>query len=139
MLNNNRLIYKHQWVSFFYTEEEILNTLEQYEIEDEELVFEDWKVAKMEFKQRKFSIPYIVRSISMAMVPTICILLLFLFQETRKNPIFLSSVILYILYLIPYILISHQLRYQRPLFLLQIIFVYLIIIFIIEKLMYKKA
>ncbi len=136
-LNQNRLFHKNEWTVLCYSENDILNIIEQSKIEDKELVFKDWEMARLKYIQRKYSIPNIVRGLFMAGVPSICIFLLLFFRKIRRNPLFFVTVTMYILYLIPYVLISHQIRYQRPLFLLQVVLVYLFTITLYEKIKVK--
>lgn len=125
-LNDKRLTYGGQWISLFYDEIEMQQILNEIKIDDKNSVIQDWKKAKEKFEGKKHSIPNIVRSITMSLIPIICMILLAFNATVRRNPVFMLSVILYIIYLLPYVLISHQIRYQRPLFILQILFIFLI-------------
>jgi hypothetical protein len=133
-LTENKLIVRQDWTTGFYSDEKMLDYFNKLNIQEKEFILADWKTAKSKFEKHKYALPDIVRGAFMGIIPSVCVLALLLFRETRRNPLFLISVTLYLLYMVPYILISHQIRYQRPLFLLQVILVYLISIFIIQKL-----
>jgi len=132
-LIEGKLINEQSWISVFYKNEEFKRELDLIGIENKELVYNDWLKAKSAYHQKKFSLPNIVRSSFMSLIPLLCIIFLFFVKNIRNNLPFIVSVILYFIYLIPYILISHQIRYQRPLAILQIIFLYLFIVYIAER------
>jgi hypothetical protein len=131
-LTASKLIYEQGWICVFYSEDQFKTILNQIGIEEKELVYNDWLKAKSLYKQKKFSLPNLVRSSFMSVIPLFCIVFLFFIKQIRKSLLFIISNLLYFIYLIPYILISHQIRYQRPLAILQIIFLYLFIVFIFE-------
>jgi hypothetical protein len=127
-----KLINEQSWICVFYKNEELKRKLDLIGIENKELVYNDWLKAKSVYHQKKYSLPNMLRSSFMSVIPLLCILFLFFIKKIRNNPLFISSVLLYFIYLLPYILISHQIRYQRPLAILQIIFLYLFIVHIVE-------
>jgi hypothetical protein len=133
-LRDNKLVCGNEWICLFYDEFQMKQTLDKIKINNKELIFIDWKSAKLEYKRKKYSIPNITRSISMSLIPLICIVALFFVSIIRKNPVFIISVTLYLFYLLPYILISHQIRYQRSLFVLQVFFIYLLISILLNNL-----
>lgn len=122
------LIDEDDWISLFYSDSEMKLILSQLNLQENDQVYNDWKAAKLKFNQKKYSIPNIIRGVFMSIIPLILIIFLFLHSQYRRNPLLYLSAILYFIYLIPYILVSHQLRYQRPLFILQILIIYLFII-----------
>jgi hypothetical protein len=136
ILRKTKLIHENGWISVFYSEEQFKILLDQIGINEKEIIYSDWQKAKQTYQKKKYSLPNVIRSSFMSLIPLLCIIALILIKKTRKNPIIIYSIILYFLYLVPYILISHQLRYQRPLFILQVIFIYALIIFILDKTRY---
>jgi hypothetical protein len=134
-LIENKFIIAQDWTTGFYEDEKMREELNNLGLQDKENVFIDWKASKKTFYKNKFAIPDLTRGLFMGIIPTLCMILLLVFRETRKNAIVLTSIVLYIIYTVPYILISHQIRYQRPLFILQVILLYLVSIYIIHKFM----
>jgi hypothetical protein len=132
-LNKAKLIYDRGWISLFYSDKEMYKLLDQIEVQNKELIFKDWQAAKLKYHQLKYSYTNFVRSTFMSIIPMLCLIMLLFIKQIRKNVNFIVSVVLYFIYLIPYILVSHQIRYQRPLFILQVILIYLLIVFVLEK------
>ncbi len=133
ILENAKLIIENGWISVFYSEKQFKTLLNQLGIEEKENVYSDWWNAKQAYLKKKYSLPNFVRSTFMSLIPLLSIISLIVIKKTRKSRIILYSIVLYFVYLIPYILISHQIRYQRPLFILQVIFLFFLITFIVEK------
>ncbi len=131
-LSDNKLISGNEWICLFYSEGQIKEIFNRIGIIEKELIFSDWENARQVYYNKKYSPSNLVRSIFMSLIPLICIIALFFIPKIRKKPLYIILVTLYFVYLTPYILISHQIRYQRPLFLIQVVLVYLFIITIVE-------
>jgi hypothetical protein len=136
-LTAHNLVFENLWISLFMDEEAFKDTLDVLGMQDPVPIINDWEKAKKSVELGKLSIPNLIRSSFMSIVPFLCIVFALFIKELRRNPLYLASVILYFIYLLPYILISNQIRYQRPLFILQVIFVYMIFIVIFTGLMKK--
>ncbi len=126
LLTQNKLIIGQAWTTGFFNDERMSDILNTLHPDNKELIFEDWKMAKNDFYHHKYQLPDFVRGIFFGIIPTLCIAALIIFRRTRFQPLLLISSALYLVYLLPYILISHQIRYQRPLFILQVILVYML-------------
>jgi hypothetical protein len=135
LISENLISYiDYSWISLYMSDDEFLQTLEKLGIEEQQKIFADWKNATALLEKQTFRPDYLVRSIFMSIIPLLAFLFLFIYKKTRANPILIISMIVYLTYLVPYILISHQMRYQRPLFVLQIIVVYMVVYVILANL-----
>lgn len=121
------------WTCLYLDKLEMSELLKELTINDQTIIISDWEAAKSSYHTKNYSKPYIFRSLFITIIPLLCIFIILFIKQKRRNPLFFVTVIMYSFYLIPYILISHQMRYQRPLFILQIILIYLFISILIEK------
>jgi hypothetical protein len=75
---------------------------------------------------------YIARGLVIALLPVVIIIVL-LFTKYRFNMLFKIGVAFYLIYQLPYLLISHEIRYQYVLLTLQALFYILFAEFILDK------
>ncbi len=133
ILVENGLIIRNYWVCLDKSDEEILNTMTNLHVLNMSLVYNDWKSAKQKYYSEKNSIRTIIRGLIMGIISTLALLFLLINKKSRANLLIQSSVLFYFIYIIPYILFSHQLRYQRPLFSIQFILIYCLIYYFSSK------
>ena len=97
-------------------------------------LYNDWKRNRISFFHEKYSKRFIFTGLLMALFPFLSILFLLVFVRNKEKSFIFIISILYFVYLMPYILISHELRYQQPLYawqslLISVTVMYLITIF----------
>jgi hypothetical protein len=137
-LKENGFITGQDWTTGFISDSKMEENLNKIHLTDKELIFNDWKEAKKAFIKKKYAIPDFVRGVFFGIIPLICIVFLILNSETRRNNLLIFTIIIYLVYLLPYILISHQIRYQRPLFVLQVILVYVVLNILLKRFFQKS-
>jgi hypothetical protein len=79
-------------------------------------LYENWKYCKVEHNKAIYSKRHIVAGLIMGLLSLLSILFLLIFVRKKDKAFIYTISITYIIYLIPYILISHELRYQQPLY-----------------------
>jgi hypothetical protein len=126
VLEHNNYIQNGNWLTLELKPQTFQKKLDQLPLAGKTNIYEDWKVAKQAYIDSQKNVPYIIRNIFISGLATICILIL-LFTNLKKNLLIKSGMIIYIGFSIPYVLVSHFLRYQRPLFLIQAIFLALVL------------
>lgn len=136
-LSKSKLVVKETWTCLELTPDEFSQILGKLNIIDKKSIYNDWLSARKTFLHNRNSLQVILRSLVMGIVVTLSILFLF-FTSFRSNQLFIGSVVFYVVYLIPYILVSHQLRYHRPLFVVQVILIYFAIVFIFNRINAKR-
>ncbi len=130
ILEEQKFILYDSYLTLYFSTNEIKSKIDSLPIsakEKEELLV-DWQKAKTLLSQDKKAPTRLYHGFLKATLPTISIILLLIFQFTKrlnKPEFLLTAVTLYLIYFIPYVLISHEMRYQRPVLLLQVAFVYL--------------
>ena len=133
----SKLFVKETWTCLEITPEVFRQTLNNLNIIDKESVYNDWISARKSYLHSRNSFQVVVRSLIMGILVTFSIFFL-LFTPFRLNQLFIGSLVFYIVYLIPYILVSHQLRYHRPLFIIQLIIIYFMVLYIFDKIKFKS-
>ncbi len=136
MLNKSHCISKGTWVCLDMNKKEFNSILVNLKIKNKQEVYNDWAAAQNQYFTTKNSLHVIIRSLVMGLFVSASMILLFI-TKNRSNLLIISTIIFYITYLIPYILVSHQLRYHRPLFAAQLILIYIAVIYIYSKLFPK--
>ncbi len=132
VLEKQKFILDDSYLTLYYSDIEIQSKIASLPLakkEKEELLI-DWRKARILLLQDKKKPTRLYHGILKATLPTLAIILLlvFFFMKKFNKPEFLIvAVTLYLVYFIPYVLISHEIRYQRPVLLLQVAFVYLFI------------
>lgn len=130
---DQKLIRDNKWVNMDSRADIVENTLKAILPNNYSIVYDNWKTSKNMWLRAKYSIKYTVLGITIALIPMLCLLyLLIYFRKTERNLVYLLT-ILYITYVIPYILISHQIRYQEPLFGLQVLIISIAVTVFIKK------
>jgi hypothetical protein len=122
-LLDHKLIFDDRWNHFHLDREEFIVKFNELKLRDKGLLIQDWLKAKERYIRFKYSLPNILRGILIGLVPTLCIVALLSNRRLKINREAHYIIILYLIYLLPYILISHQIRYQRELFSLQILLI----------------
>jgi len=99
-----------------------------------EAVLRDWREKRRLIARKNDRRMGFVRSASIALVPFLCLLGGLVLRRGRRNLVFVGTAVLYVVYLIPYVLVSHYLRYQTPLIAWQTVFTFLIASLALDRL-----
>jgi hypothetical protein len=133
VLKKGNFVVKGNWACLNMEPNEFNSTMINLKIRDIQKVSQDWNEARNSYLKTKKSLLTIFRGLLMGIIATGSMIFL-LFTPNRSNQLILSVIIFYVIYLLPYILVSHQLRYHRPLFAAQLILIYCATITIYQKL-----
>ena len=83
-----------------------------WELDQPELAYEEWFKARERRTKRRRSLWTPIWSLSLTLLPSLALVLLWFGRELRKNPVYLNTAALYVFFLLPYVLVSHYERYQ---------------------------
>lgn len=121
------------WLCLKWPQKDVEAALQNLAIANPEAVLADWedKRAQMQKNMNKWNEK--VRGILMGIFPIACMALGLLFASVRRSFIFWGVVGAYILYLMPYIFISHFERYQLSALSLQTLAIFLPLAAAFEK------
>ncbi len=123
------------WFCLELDENVMTDSLKQLGVYNEELMT-DWKKAVKRFRYLPVKDFHqdsgIIKGLALSGLPFFSLLLLILLKDPNKR-IKLYFLIIYVSYTVPYILISNQLRYQKPLMVFQAFILYLLITSYINK------
>ena len=138
LLIESKLVTGDNWINLEMEKEECIRTISALSLNSKEEVFNDWYAASQNYFLKQKEPFQIFRGLLLALIPTLILFFLLFIKRYRENPIYYSIFVMYVIYLVPYILVSHQLRYQRPLMVLQIILIVMFADFLISKLRVSK-
>jgi hypothetical protein len=130
-LIKHKLIKDNYWVSLNYEPDKIMSEIKTIAPNDYEKIYQDWSYCKTKIFSR--SLVDILFSLFVSLIPILCLIYISI-RFIKQEFIFVAIVVfLYVVYLIPYILISHEIRYQQPLIGIQILLLSLILSLLFEK------
>ena len=133
LLEKHSLLKNGYWLVPELSESEIQDRLQQFSIGEQEQVVLSWSTAKQQLESYNSSIHTKARALLMSLFPFIALLIGLTFKSIRRSPVFLIAVAVYLVYLSPYVAVSHYMRYQYPLAALQIVFFLYLLKPFIEK------
>jgi hypothetical protein len=140
LLQQDGLVYVDEsfvtyWVSISLPQNEFENRIQRLPLGDSAGVLNDWLNQRAALEARKQSWMIVLKSLSLSIIPSICILVGLLISKIRNNPIFAISTLLYLTSLAPYVLASFYRRYQAPLIGLQSVFIFFIAGVVLETIL----
>lgn len=124
LLVENRFIHKSRWINLELSGTEIKTLLSQMDLEHPEEIYELWLLSKAALSASRNSFFNQIRGYTVSLLPVICILAVLLFSRSRSHPIFIITIVVYFVHLLPYIIVSHYMRYQLPLAAFQALFTF---------------
>jgi len=136
-LNKGKYIVKGTWTCLYLSPADFNSIMLSLNIKKKQEVYNDWAAARSQYINKKNSFYIIFRSLLMGLIVTASMIFL-LFTKYRSNLLIVSAIIFYVMYLLPYIMVSHQLRYHRPLFAVQLIVVYCVVLYFNQMLISIK-
>ena len=139
VLENESIIMRNRYLTINYDDDKFLSKIKSLPLKEETKsdLFSDWQKAKKQFHKDRFSPTWVFLGFTRATLPLLAMFVLIIFSiiKTFKHPVFLGILlILYISHFIPFALISHEVRYQQFVIILQIALVYLALQEIIKSL-----
>ena len=126
-LNDNMFILKERWVNLEHDKSVVLPKIQSMNLEEPEKIAKHWTAAQLELKQKRKSFFNQLRGYTVSLIPFLCILGILFFSRYRSHPVFAVTLIVYVVHLIPYVFISHYMRYQVPLVAFQAVFSFFIV------------
>jgi len=111
-LNDEVLVNERYWTSLHLSESQFLSLVSTLNLENEEMIVEDWYHKKASFVKEKNSLISIFKAVSISLIPSICLMIGLIVREIRNSTLFKLIWISYIVLLLPYVIVSHDIRYQ---------------------------
>ena len=131
-LSENFMIKDTNWVCINSNPTMIWKKISKLFPYKEHELYDNWKKCKVSYLHAKYSKRYLFTGLMMALFPLLSLIFLVVFARKIDRTFVYSISIIYFVYLIPYILISHEVRYQQPLYGLQSLLISIVFIFILN-------
>ena len=131
-LYQQRLAAFGRWTSFAMPEARFRYQIKALGLTNENLIISDWIEKKQWYQTKKGDLRNVVIGYTVSLVPFLFILLGLLVKSIRRSPVFILTSFTYVLHFIPYILISHYLRYQLFVLALQTILMFMVLSYALE-------
>jgi hypothetical protein len=103
------------WCSLQLSANELSARIRHLDPRDQEQTIQSWNRAQYILYHRDHLWNIELWRLAHALFPTLAIIIGLSRRRTRSHPVFKDACSLYLIYLIPYVLISHYVRYQVPL------------------------
>jgi len=120
------------WTCLRWTEARFVKTLATLPVRTPSRVADAWRAARGRLRTEDSSPGAIGASLIVSLVPTLALLFVLL-SSWRRHPAVIAATVVYLLYLAPYVLVVHYLRYQLPLIPLQAFFIFLCLVLLLER------
>ena len=134
-LEASDLILNQEWICIDLSRREFDSKLDALSLTDPESVREDWERKKNLNRKAKLKRNNLILGFLMSLLPTLAIIVCMLVGEVRRNPIFLLTLGLFLVTIGPYLIISFHTRYQLFQMSFYVIFVFLALATILDRLM----
>ena len=119
ILHREGMVQAGEWIALDMDSTAFMNQVEPLPLHRKAPVVADWVAKKERYTQHREKWGSWVRETSVSLVPFLCILLGLFIKEIRMNALFQLTVTIYSVQLLPYVLVSHYIRYQYYLLALQ--------------------
>lgn len=123
------------WVSLTLDRNDFANSIETLDISNKEAVLANWEQARREVRRRSHYWVTVLQMLAISLVPSLFLCIGLVRRESRRNPVFLIAAISYVVYLAPYVAVSHYLRYQTALIGLQSVFSFFFAAWLLDRTM----
>lgn len=110
------------WLSLGMAPDQLGARLASLGLDREQTVARDWERGRSRIEEQRSHWSIVGRSLILSAGPTFCLLFGLLRNRSRRDPLFASAAMAYLAILLPYVIVSHYLRYQVPLIGLQAVF-----------------
>jgi hypothetical protein len=138
-LEDEVLINKGEWTSLHLQESEFSAILASLQLENEVAIHQEWNRKRALFIQEKSSLISVMKASILSLIPSLCIVFGLIISEIRRSLLFVITSLTYVILLIPYILVSHDIRYQTYGIVLQTVLIYLTITQILKQIQKKNT
>jgi hypothetical protein len=138
LLEKNKMIKDAKWICIELSSEDFLSLIQNINFINKAVVYTEWRYSKLSFEKKQGSLLFVIRSLFMSIIITISFVFLFLVARNTNINFILTLCILYISFILPYIIISHQFRYQRPLFLIQSFVLFFVVKYLFDRFLFKN-
>ena len=128
------LVQEGQWIVLNIDSIALANTVASLPLQQKNAIVSDWAAKKAVYTRKMTSPGGLVREFSVSLLPSLCILLGIFITRIRTSRIFQLAVTIYFVQLLPYVLVSHYIRYQYYLLGLQALLMFLVAAYGITKL-----
>lgn len=135
ILRTNELIHDDHWVCLEEDSLLVKSKLNALFPNQFEMLYADWQISYHAWQKARFSIRGIVSGFCAAFLPLLCLFLLLIVFLKKEKAFVLTLSIVYLVYFIPYIMISHLSRYQEPLLGLQSLILSVAVVYVLDKLL----
>ena len=110
------------WLSLGLTPEDFAARSAPLALERGPQIRDDWREARAAVQAQRCHWSIVGRSLVVSTLPTLGLVFGLCHARTRRDPYFAGAALLYLAILLPYVLVSHYLRYQTALIGLQAVF-----------------
>lgn len=133
VLHRAGLVQEGAWIVLDMDSITLTNTIASLPLKQKEAITSDWIAKKAVYTQKMTGPGGMIREFSISLLPSLCILLGIFITRIRTSTLFQLAVAIYFIQLLPYVLVSHYIRYQHYLLGLQALFMFLVAAYGITK------
>jgi hypothetical protein len=116
-----------------YDEQTFIAKIQKLGLQNEQVLIGDWKQSRTEWLAWRNRPVTLIQTLIESFIPFLCFVFGLLIKSIRNNRVFITALLMYLVYLAPYILVSHYYRYHLPLIPLQIIACYYAVSYLVAK------
>lgn len=135
-LANQQMIMFSNWLCLGYGQDEFDTKINALSLSQPQLIKEVWLKDKVKYEKSKYGIRNLVSGLAKGIIPVFFMIFLIISGHQRKITVITG--VIYLLFLTPYILVSHETRYQLPLIMFQAAMVYLMTDWLIIQILKTK-
>jgi len=134
-LEAQALVLNGEWLCIDSNPKEFESKISALNLMDPEQVLQDWKAKKKQIKKAKLKLNNLAVGFLMSALPSMALLTCLLIPGLRRNPLFLVTLGLFLITIGPYLIISFHTRYQLFQMSFYIIFVFLALATLIDRIL----
>ena len=131
------LMQNGEWISLDVDSAAFMNSVNRLSLHQKAAITSDWVEKKAVYDREMDDLGSFIREASVSLIPFLCIVLGIFIKSIRTNPLFQLTVAIYCIQLLPYVLVSHYLRYQYYLLTLQALLMLWVANYVINLLVEK--
>jgi hypothetical protein len=111
-----------RWVCLSWPEERVEAAVRSFAPDDPKPILRDWRRARADIRRLATNWRKVAQTLAITAIPTLFLIAGWLQRSVRRNPVFATAAVIYVVHLAPYVLVSHYLRYQTPMIGIQAVF-----------------
>ena len=139
ILHREGLVQNGDWIALDIDSTAFMNTVEPLPLNQKAAIISDWVVKKVIYTRQTEDLGNFVREASVSLLPLLCMVLGVFIKSIRVSGIFQLTVTIYVIQLLPYVLVSHYIRYQYYLLALQALLMFLVAAYIIDNVIRRSV